>query len=950
MENSLGNVFRFVQKRPVGQIGDDGVIVLRGETLFAAEISKASLVDRRRLADRRLKQINNKGWTDETIDDEMDTVALVQSARESGMTIQQFRTELGKLASFGNAGKLETRTKKLSDALVAIRFGSAGASVNLEREHLADLYRAYQFYLSPPDADAKSYVSPILRRALMTPAAFSLTTPAKKPKTKTADALVSGEHIESAINELVALNRAENWEISGLSSEGTGRVEIEDDGRKGEKPSIATARLKATSIESLSKSTVETLKALSLDISDAGIVKTVAALEEQQTVLGVRARLRHLKRKKSSLDIDDLLAVSGNPYVTSAGIADLLVVKQNIKKYERTEIAHVENVMSGETRSRTHRFFSRREETLFEESERTTEEEHELETANRFEMNKETEQTIKTDRKIGFELSLSGKYGPTVEFSSSLSMETSTLNEQSSRSASRFAQDVVERSLSRVIDRVKESRTLTLVRETEETNLHSFTNTQTPAEHIVGVYQFLDKIYEAQVFNYGIRQMFDFMVPEPASFLWYVEGEPGESVSLPKPPEALENYVVGWSDVTPGNYKALEVAYGAEEIPTPPPRYRTYTASLTEGDGSASESDQPRSMKHLDIDVPAGYWPVSASAKAQVFTDEYPQLFVQIGQGQRLIDFTSAYRYNLGNGKRVGRRGTLFLLDIASDAFHEDEQLGIDVLAWETANYSIEFEITCQRSERHYQNWQKQAYRMIYEAYQDRVREHQLELQEIEANARAEAEERDFGQAPSVHLKMIMQELKKHCISIITQQWYDAFDSVNDEEPPTFDLAQAASEGEFIRFFEHAFEWDQLQYVFYPYYWARKETWIPRFLKSDVDPVFQEFLQSGAARVVVPVRPGFELAVNHYLETGQIWNGDGEPPMIGSSTYVAIVDEIRERTGASKGEFPVGEHWDVRMPTPLVILRDRKELPTWTRTSDQTWDWSPVDSGNGDSG
>lgn len=940
-ETSLGNVFRFAQKRPVVHLDDSEVIILRGDTDFAAEISKADIAGRKHIADRRLRQINDNGWTAETIDDEIETVAVVRNAKASTSTAQELRAALGKLTSFTDSKKLETRTRKLSDALLAIYFGSPTSSTDLSRDRLADLYRAYQFFLATPGESAPESTAAILRRALMVPAPLVDKPPAKKRKSA-SEPSVLGDNIESAINELIALNRAENWEVAGLSAEGTGRAEIEDDGNDDEKPSITDARLTAKSIKSLSASTGKTLEELSVNLADTGIVNAVQSLEDQHALLGTRIRLRDLKKTETNDEIDNLLAVSGNPYVTSAGIVDLLVVKQNIKKYERTEIAHVENVMAGETRSRTHRFFSRREETLFNESERTSEEEHELETANRFELNKETEQTIKRDRKIGFELSLSGKYGPTVEFSSNLSMESSVLSEQSSKSATRFAQDIVERSLSRIIDRVKESRTLTLVRETEETNLHSFTNAQTPAEHIVGVYQFLDQIYEAQVFNYGIRQMFDFMVPEPASFLWYVQSDPGASISLPEAPEALETYVASWNDVNPGNYKALEVAYGAEEVPPPPPMYRMVTASLTEGDGSASEANQPRSMKHLDVDVPAGYRPVSATAKAQVFTDEYPQLFVQIGQGQRVIDFTSTYRYSLGNGKRVGRRGTLFSLDIASGHFHEDGQLGIDVLAWETANYSIEFEITSQRSPRHYQDWQKQAYRMIYEAYQDRVREHQLELREIEANARAKFDGTDFGQAPSAHLKMIMQELKKHCTSIITQQWFDAFTSVNDDDPPTFDLTQASNDGQFIRFFEQAFEWEQLQYVFYPYYWARKETWIPRFLRSDVDPVFQEFLQSGAARVVVPVRPGFELAINHYFETGQIWNGDGEPPMIGSSTYVSIVDEIKSRTGAPSGEIPVGDHWDVRMPTPLVILRDRKELPGWARTSDQTWDWSPA--------
>src|SRR5262249_58847694 len=52
------------------------------------------------------------------------------------------------------------------------------------------------------------------------------------------------------------------------------------------------------------------------------------------------------------------------PLIRPAGVADLLVVKQQIKTYERGEIAHVENVLAGEKRSRAHRQLERTEETF----------------------------------------------------------------------------------------------------------------------------------------------------------------------------------------------------------------------------------------------------------------------------------------------------------------------------------------------------------------------------------------------------------------------------------------------------------------------------------------------------------------------------------------------------------------------------------------------------------
>lgn len=141
-----------------------------------------------------------------------------------------------------------------------------------------------------------------------------------------------------------------------------------------------------------------------------------------------------------------------------------------------------------------------------------------------------------------------------------------------------------------------------------------------------------------------------------------------------------------------------------------------------------------------------------------------------------------------------------------------------------------------------------------------------------------------------------------------------------------------------MRFFEQAFEWEHLVYFFYPYFWGWKTGWRNRMLLDDEDPAFGDFLRAGAARVVFPVRPGFEAAVVHYLETGEFWNG-GPPPNIASSLYVPIVQEIEAATGAPGDEKPVGEPWEVRLPTTLVRIRPQDDLPEWQNVGEQ---WQPV--------
>jgi hypothetical protein len=118
-----------------------------------------------------------------------------------------------------------------------------------------------------------------------------------------------------------------------------------------------------------------------------------------------------------------------------------------------------------------------------------------------------------------------------------------------------------------------------------------------------------------------------------------------------------------------------------------------------------------------------------------------------------------------------------------------------------------------------------------------------------------------------------------------------------------------------VKFFEQAFEWDLMSYYFYPFYWAEKSKWVDMYQIDEMDDAtFKAFLESGMARVIVTVKPGFEEAVNWYMATGQVWNG-GQVPTMSDELFMSIVDELREQTGE------VEETWESRVPTSLTVIQ-----------------------------
>ncbi|MBK8498823.1 MAG: hypothetical protein IPL52_08400 [Flavobacteriales bacterium] len=111
-----------------------------------------------------------------------------------------------------------------------------------------------------------------------------------------------------------------------------------------------------------------------------------------------------------------------------------------------------------------------------------------------------------------------------------------------------------------------------------------------------------------------------------------------------------------------------------------------------------------------------------------------------------------------------------------------------------------------------------------------------------------------------------------------------------------------------------------MTYLYYPYFWARKREWVHILKRNDNDPLFEKFLQAGAARVLVPVRPAYTKAILFYLSSGgEVWEGE-DVPSPDDPLYVSIVDEIKEADGLFEGGEVEGEPWVSKVPTSLVYL------------------------------
>ena len=595
--------------------------------------------------------------------------------------------------------------------------------------------------------------------------------------------------------------------------------------------------------------------------------------------------------------------------VAPAGIGDLLVVKQFLKRYEARELAHIENVLKGEYKERVHSRSRTTEETITVETEVKKEEERDQQTTERFELKTESSTVQKEDASLKIGLAVSGKYGPVVEFKASTDFALNASKEEASKVATSYSKDVTTRATSRIFERRREERILKTIEVFEEKNTHGIDN-KAGNDHVIGQYQWIDKIYEAQVFNYGKRLLFDIMLPEPAAFWIYASGnQPKAGTDLVKPlPFALKP-----TDLTEWNYAYYVKQYEALGVEPPPEPYITVSKVL---EGEGNNKDDGVATKTLEAPIKGGYQAIA---------------------GNVLCTFT-LWGDDVGIDVVVGKQGNRFTKtngwSWSFSMSNEVDSAPVTVKTFHADVFAVAIEINCQRSNRALDEWKLKTHATILQAYQKQLRDYEERLAALEVQAAQQIQ----GRNPLENEQLIRTELKKGAISVFTDQQYDLFGAIvlSPQGYPQPNLPEAAAEGKYIRFFEQAFEWEQMMFFYYPYFWGRKPNWLKRALLQDVDPLFAEFIKAGSARLVVSVRPGFEKAIAHFFDTGEIWDG-GDLPDITSPLYVSIIEEIRERDKAPGAEVAQGDPWDVRLPTTLIKIRDKATLPEWQKNAQGEW-------------
>jgi len=196
------------------------------------------------------------------------------------------------------------------------------------------------------------------------------------------------------------------------------------------------------------------------------------------------------------------------------GIADYKKVVAEVCCYDAGEVAHIENVMASELRSKVSTKSFKSEVTDFESTEIEKENMTDVISTERFEMQTEVAKLLAQQKQFSAYADVHTSWGNT-SLDAGMAYASNTTKEESNRQAINQAKELTQRAVERIVSRVRTEKTVKITNEYVEENTHAFDN-RGNSEHISGVFRFINAIYKNQIFNYGKRLMYEFTVPQPS--------------------------------------------------------------------------------------------------------------------------------------------------------------------------------------------------------------------------------------------------------------------------------------------------------------------------------------------------------------------------------------------------------------------------------------------------
>lgn len=618
--------------------------------------------------------------------------------------------------------------------------------------------------------------------------------------------------------------------------------------------------------------------------------------------------------------------------VNRLGIADFRRVEQEVCCYVPGEVSHIENILAREYKERSTRNLIRTE--LTTETSRETEMEHltDTTTTTRNELNSEIANVIEEEKTSNFggSFGVSAKvYGADIKADAHADFSSTNSSSYSNTQAKTYAEELTRRALDRIVQKVSSKRTSKIIKEFEENNKHGFDN-RAGEHHVTGIYRWIDLIYTNRLVNYGKRLMFEFLVPEPAtlfkSLLAYTPPEKAATEQSQEEedtnePKTLQSFgITNAASINASNAAAAGLYYGVS-VPSLPAEPLIITKSFSK---NVEHKIATVSDNLSDIIIPPDYEADRIDGSYQ-----YEYKAMSTNPKPAFCDMTIGTNF-IGSGTNYANSWTTkpaipINIDFAPNVA---TALPMMVTYARIRSYWGSVNVKCVLKESVKTLWQTNLFNQFTASYNAMLEENSNQASNAAEEAAQASETKEQSVPPAMKRVIEQRELKRACIDMIMRPFcremgkdlYEDLNACGDKySNPLSQIKLNPELDEYVaqvKFFEQAFDWQIMSYLFYPYYWAERCDWGDLFQQEDDDLIFQAFKQAGMARVLVPVRPEFCETVMYYLETGDIWLGGDLVAETDEEEYLSIAEELQVIEGQ------VEEEWETRVPTTLTLVQE----------------------------
>ncbi|ODT05868.1 MAG: hypothetical protein ABS58_14010 [Mesorhizobium sp. SCN 65-20] len=530
-----------------------------------------------------------------------------------------------------------------------------------------------------------------------------------------------------------------------------------------------------------------------------------------------------------------------------------------------------------------------------------------------FSMSSENE--TKHSNAFNFQAVASGSYGP-VSMTVTTGLNSTSENRQAAKASAQRAREVTEKASSRTRQEHKVSIKLETKKGVEDSSFRTITNPSDKAVRI-DFYRMMRK-WRIEHYRYGLRLTFDINIPNPGARLWakyrdlrLYDQQIREPFVFTLAPDGL----------TDGNWQTESSKLGTAIDPPPAEKQSLSITKLLDQDKVATEI--------FEWGAPEGYI-LQDQVKGQgtwVGAGPTPGMYLPPPSGSTVpnIQIQPGSLTNSGSFKLT--------TEAAGGATH----MAVPVIFLPSEQIALTLSIGAVRRPEAFASWRQKAWTVLYEAALARHQQRVAKIQEmrdqlwIELNGKDTLSLRRLEREELIRQTLLWIfgpsfETDTTSTSAILK-WildHEQFDK-QDEDPEFQDYhklpqqwwSQLYNFGLVVKFLQQAVEWENLLYFLYPYFWGSDDLAREKMLFEHSDPNHRDFLRAGYARVVIPVRPGFEKDFITFLDTG-IFSGSL------SSPYLTIAEEIASYAKTNYAGIPPAN--PEQHARPLLYPQQRK---TW---------------------